>query len=580
MFRQAVIRLAQRESTMFHYFGGANSNRFYNTTSARRMMQMSTTASSSLTNIASRSGSAEPSVSGSWRPQLTKIVATIGPTSEQLPVLKDLVRCGLRIMRLNFSHATVEEVELRIANLKQCEGRHGNIQHEKDGERNVRAVLLDTRGPEIRMGKLKNDFSGHETIHLTAGNEVNLRTSEDWSHNGSTETDIFIDYPKLHKVLSPGSKILLDDGAIILTVKDVESSKEFHGNVVCTIDNSGDLRSRAGVNLPGAETDLPALSVKDKVDIRYGMTKDVDYIAASFVQSAAHVREIKAYVKQCAQELEWDPSYPLPLIISKIESQTALKNFDEILKESDGIMVARGDLGVEIPIHQVTNAQKEMVAACNAVGKPVIVATQMLESMAKNPRPTRAEVSDVTNAVYDGADAVMTSGETAKGKYPVETIKMMNEIIASAEQFAVDRPDLVSPSYGGKIFANNTSEGCIEASIAKATVAAATKRGAAAIIVLAKIGSDLPRLVSAYRPNVPIVTFVPSSKMARQLILNRGIHPVVGALSGVSFHKRPAIAIKRAKEMGFVNSCDDVVIVGIEDDEKEEFGTMKVTSVP
>jgi pyruvate kinase len=232
--------------------------------------------------------------------------------------MKDLVRCGLRIMRLNFSHATVEEVELRIANLKQCEGRHGNIQPEKAGERNVRAVLLDTRGPEIRMGKLKNDFSGHETIRLTAGNEVNLRTSEDWQNNGSTETDLFIDYPKLHKVLSPGSKILLDDGAIILTVKHVESSKEFHGNVVCTIDNSGDLRSRAGVNLPGAETDLPALSVKDKVDIKYGMTKDVDYIAASFVQSAAHVREIKAYVKQCAEELGWDPSYPLPLIISKM----------------------------------------------------------------------------------------------------------------------------------------------------------------------------------------------------------------------------------------------------------------------
>jgi pyruvate kinase len=232
--------------------------------------------------------------------------------------MKDLVRCGLRIMRLNFSHATEEEVELRMANLKQCEGRHGILQHPKDGDRNVRAVLLDTRGPEIRMGKLKNDFSGHETIQLVAGNEVSLRTSEDWRNHGSTETDLFIDYPKLHKVLSIGSKILLDDGAIVLTVKHVESSKEFHGNVICTIDNTGDLRSRAGVNLPGAETDLPALSEKDRVDIRYGMTKDVDYIAASFVQSAGHVREIRAYVQQCARELGWDPNYPLPLIISKM----------------------------------------------------------------------------------------------------------------------------------------------------------------------------------------------------------------------------------------------------------------------
>lgn len=230
------------------------------------------------------------------------------------------------------------------------------------------------------------------------------------------KNDLYIDYPKLHKVLSVGSKVLLDDGAIILTVTEVESDKEFHGSVICSVDNSGELRSRAGVNLPGAETDLPAMSPKDKIDIKYGMTKDVDFIAASFIQSADNVKEIRHYVKECAEELGLNPNYPLPLIISKIESATALKNFDAILEESDGIMVARGDLGVEIPIHQVTNAQKEMVAACNAVGKPVIVATQMLESMAKNPRPTRAEVADVTNAVLDGADAVMTSGETAKGK--------------------------------------------------------------------------------------------------------------------------------------------------------------------
>lgn len=519
-----------------------------------------------------------------WQPQLTKIVATIGPTSEQLPVLQDLVKSGLRIMRLNFSHATTEEVELRVKNLKLCKGRHAEtLQNESttSDDLNVRAILLDTRGPEIRMGKLKNDHSGHETISLIAGNTITLHTDPSWADSGSIDTDLYIDYPGLHKCLTSGSKVLLDDGAVILTVTSVESEKEYHGTVTCTIDNSGDLRSRAGVNLPGAETDLPAMSNKDKVDIKYGMTKDVDYIAASFIQNAEGVREIKRYMKECAQELGLDPAYPLPLIISKIESSAALKNFDEILDESDGIMVARGDLGVEIPIQQVTNAQKEMIAACNAVGKPVIVATQMLESMAKNPRPTRAEVSDVTNAVYDGADAVMTSGETAKGKYPVETIHMMNEIIKSAENFSTSRPDLIPPSKGGTIFSQANDKGCISASVAKASVTAASKNKAAAILVLPSDNTTLPRMISAYRPSVPIVSFCPSAKIAKQLILSRGIHPVVGKLRGLSMDKRPAMAIKYAKDMGFVKSSDEVVVVAIEKDEDvKEFATMKITAVP
>ena len=237
--------------------------------------------------------------------------------------------------------------------------------------KNVRAVLLDTRGPEIRMGKLANDHSGHETVHIEAGSAVSLSTSNDVRDNGSTASQLYIDYPKLHECLVPGMKVLLDDGAIILTVVQVEAN----GSVSCSADNSGELRSRAGVNLPGAETDLPAMSDKDKVDIKYGMTKDVDYVAASFIQNAEGVREIRAYMEQCARELvvegKWKEGRPLPLIISKIESVSGLNHFDDILEESDGIMVARGDLGVEIPIQQVTNAQKEMVAACNAVGKPV-----------------------------------------------------------------------------------------------------------------------------------------------------------------------------------------------------------------
>jgi len=252
--------------------------------------------------------------------------------------------------------------------------------------------LLDTKGPEIRTGKLANDHSGHETVHLKAGKKIALHTDTKVRDDGSSETDLYIDYPSLAKCLNPGMKVLLDDGAVILTVEASDASK---GTVTCVIENTGDLRSRAGVNLPLADTsDLPAMSSKDKGDILYGMQKDIDFVAASFVQTAAGVHEIRDHIRQCAQELNWPPDKPLPLIISKIETAGALKHFDEILEASDGIMVARGDLGVEIPLQQVTNAQKEMVAACNAVGKPVIVATQMLESMGKNPRPTRAEVSD------------------------------------------------------------------------------------------------------------------------------------------------------------------------------------------
>jgi len=239
----------------------------------------------------------------------------------------------------------------------------------------VRATLLDTRGPEIRTGKLAHDDSGHETVPLIKGNLLRLQTSPKWEQEGSTDTDLFISYAKLNQCMAPGMKVLLDDGAVILTVTKVETGE--YGVVTCSIDNTGEIRSRAGVNLPMAGTDLPAMSDKDRKDIKYGLTIDVDYVAASFIQTADGVREIRKYMEDCAKELGWEPDRPLPKIISKIESASALKHFDEILAESDGIMVARGDLGVEIPIQQVTNAQKEMVAACNAVGKPVIVATQV-----------------------------------------------------------------------------------------------------------------------------------------------------------------------------------------------------------
>jgi pyruvate kinase len=464
---------------------------------------------------------------------------------------------------------------------------------------NLRAVLLDTRGPEIRSGKLRNDHSGKETINLEQGKTITLRTSTHWEEMGSTEKDLFIDYAKLTKCLKPGMKVLLDDGAVVLTVLETNEIGLDGPSVVCRIDNSGELRSRAGVNLPGAVTDLPAITDKDKNDIKYGLTKDIDYIAASFVQNAEGVREIRHFVRHVmTYDMGMDPSAPAPLIISKIESVAALRNFDEILIESDGIMVARGDLGVEIPIQQVTNAQKEIIAACNAVGKPVIVATQMLESMAKNPRPTRAEVADVTNAVYDGADCVMLSGETAKGKYPVETVKMMNEIILGAERFATSKPELSGGGMHGSSWwmRNNHRkpghhlENMVDASrdittrsslsaVAMSAVLAAEDRRAAAIIVLT-IGGYLPKLISAYRPNTPIVAFCQSEKLGRQLMIHRGIHPVVG-LSGTSPYKKPLLAIKDAVKMGFVQPGDEVIVVAVE--RAAGFGshaTMKVAVVP
>jgi pyruvate kinase len=447
-----------------------------------------------------------------------------------------------------------------------------------DKIQDVRASLLDTRGPEIRTGKLAHDHSGHETISLQKGNLLRLQTSPKWEKEGSTETDLFINYSKLNECMKPGMKVLLDDGAVILTVTKVEAGE--YGVVTCSIDNPGEIRSRAGVNLPMAETDLPAMSDKDKTDIKYGMTIDVDYVAASFIQSAEGVREIRSFMQECAKELGWESGRPLPKIISKIESASALIHFDEILAESDGIMVARGDLGVEIPLQQVTNAQKEMVAACNAAGKPVIVATQMLESMAKNPRPTRAEVSDVTNAVYDGADAVMTSGETAKGKYPEETIRTMNEIIQCAEAYGSSGAlGALYVQHGGeKSLYMGIGAQKMDTAVAKGAVIATLQGLCKAILVITHTGV-LPQMVASYRPNCPIVTFCPTKKMARQLILNRGIYPVVG-LQSLSEADKPAAAIAEATKMGFIKPGDSVVVIHVDDHASSRSANFSISTVP
>ena len=316
------------------------------------------------------------------------------------------------------------------------------------------------------------------------------------------------------------------------------------------------------------------MSDKDKSDIKYGMSMDIDYVAASFVQTAAGVREIRQHIQQCAEELGWTASdeRPLPAIISKIETASALQHFDEILAESDGIMVARGDLGVEIPLTQVTNAQKEMVAACNAVGKPVVVATQMLESMAKNPRPTRAEVADVTNAVYDGADCVMTSGETAKGKFPTDTIRTMNEIILAAERYqSSDTAVGAHPTTPGS--AAFVGDKTPDSAVAKAAVTAATERGCTAILVLTHHGT-LPPLVSAYRPSVPIYALCPTAKLARRLQMYRGIYPVVGLSDDA------VGAVQQATAMDLLHRGEEVVVVSMDDTPLGRTASMHIVVVP
>lgn len=417
---------------------------------------------------------------------------------------------------------------------------------------------------------------------LNAGDFITLQTDPAYATQ-STTTDLYIDYASLATAVQVNGKVLLDDGAVVLTVTSIDTED---GTVTCHVDNTGDLRSRAGVNLPLADTsDLPALSEKDMADITYGLSKDIDYVAASFVQTAAGVRDIQDFIAAEAAKINWQG--PLPMVISKIETASALQHFDEILRASDGIMVARGDLGVEIPLTQVCNAQKEMVHACNAAGKPVrpdrggvdrgfdyhekssvcyfslplfamlyieqqvIVATQMLESMAKNPRPTRAEVADVTNAVYDGADCVMLSGESAKGKYPDTAVRTMHEIIRGAELYQQSHD---VPTHDVAKETMYEGDGSTAALLAKAAanLASYKKKIKAVVITDESANHQMAKMTSAFRPSVPIFALSTAVKPARQLQIFRGIHPVIVEQSAMSIEQGP----KAVQEMGYLGKGD------------------------
>uniref|UniRef100_O94122 Pyruvate kinase n=1 Tax=Agaricus bisporus TaxID=5341 RepID=KPYK_AGABI len=421
----------------------------------------------------------------------TAIIATIGPKINTVEKLTDVRLAGVNIVRMNFSHGTHEYHQSVIDNTRQM------IKNDPHG-RPV-AIALDTKGPEIRTGQTRdgNDYP------IKAGDEFIVTTDPKYSDICDNKV-LFVDYANLASVTAPGKLIYIDDGIISLLILSIDGM-----NLHVRALNNGTLSSRKGVNLPKTDVDLPPLSEKDKDDLRFGIRNGVDMIFASFIRRGEDVRQIREVLGPDGASIK---------IIVKIENEQGVANFDEILKEADGVMVARGDLGIEIPASQVFLAQKMMIAKCNIVGKPVIVATQMLESMTYNPRPTRAEVSDVANAVLDGSDCVMLSGETAKGSYPVQSVLMMAETCLLAET-AICYPPLYDDLRAVQARPTETAE-----TVAIAAVAAAAEQDAKALLVLSTSG-ETARLVSKYRPKIPIITVTRNEQTARQIHLHRGCYP-------------------------------------------------------
>jgi len=425
------------------------------------------------------------------------IICTIGPKVESVEKLTMLREAGMQVMRLNFSHGSYDEHAVRIVNL-----RESVTQFPLDGR--LCAIALDTKGPEIRTG-----INLEEETEMVAGNTITV-TTDPAKREGQTKDLLYMDYVNLPKVIQVGQTIFVDDGLLSLKVEAVDQAK---GELTCRIINSVKLGSRKGCNLPNVDVDLPALSEKDKSDLRFGVQQGVDMVFASFIRKASDVLDVRACLVAA------DPVVGKQIrIISKIENHEGVRNFDAILAETDGVMVARGDLGIEIPAEKVFLAQKSMIAKCNLAGKPVICATQMLESMTSNPRPTRAEVSDVANAVLDGADCVMLSGETAKGKYPQEAVTMMSGVCLEAEaaiysrQLMGDLTASIKPPLEG-------SE-----AVAKAAVEAASSREAVLIFTLTSSGTSA-RLLAKYRPRCPIVALTNNASAGAACNLHRGVMP-------------------------------------------------------
>lgn len=469
----------------------------------------------------------------------TKIVCTIGPASESVDMLVNLINAGMNVCRLNFSHGDYEEHGARIKNIREAVKITGKRV----------AILLDTKGPEIRTNDMESG-----AITMKIGDSVRISMTEVLG----TNEKFSITYPELINDVNVGSHILLDDGLIDLEVTDIDRDAN---EIVTVVKNEGVLKNKKGVNVPGVSVNLPGITEKDANDIRFGIGQGIDFIAASFVRRASDVLEItKILEEENATHIQ---------IIPKIENQEGIDNIDEILKVSDGLMVARGDMGVEIPTEDVPVVQKALIKKCNALGKPVITATQMLDSMQRNPRPTRAEANDVANAIYDGTDAVMLSGETAAGDYPLEAVQTMARIAVRTEETLVNQDSFALKLYSKTDMteAIGQSVGHTARNLGIQTIVAATESGHTA------------RMISKYRPKAHIVAITFSEQKARSLSLSWGVYATV-ADKPSSTDEMFNLASKVSQEEGYASEGDLIIITaGVPVGEKGTTNLMKIQMI-
>ena len=448
----------------------------------------------------------------------TKIVCTMGPNTDNREIMKELALNGMDVARFNFSHGDHAEHRHRLEILESVREELGI----------PIASLLDTKGPEIRTGKLKDG----KKVTLKEGDLYTLTTEE----IVGDETRGYINYAGLAEDVKPGDRILIDDGLIELHVREVNGT-----DIVCRIENGGELGEKKGVNVPGVRVKLPALTDKDKEDIRFGVDAGFDFVAASFVRNADAIREIREILDEKGSAMQ---------IIAKIENEEGIENIDSIIEASDGIMVARGDMGVEIPAEKVPHIQKMIIRKCNLACKVVITATQMLDSMIRNPRPTRAEVSDVANAVYEGTDAVMLSGETAMGSYPIEAVRMMSQIAVESEKY-LDYMFYQRRQVSAENLRNISNTVCYS------SVATASDLEAP-VIVAPSVSGFTTRMLSKWRPKALIAGLSPSMTAVRQMQLYWGVKP---------FHAKRAestdallfASVELLKEKGIVKEGEIVV---------------------